>query len=126
MKSLKLFLFAALALSIMGGVSSCYKKKDTIAKIFVKNASNEPLVGAKVELDPDPSTTNSNGVNEAHYPMNGVTNSEGFAEFNFNEVYQAGQAGVAVLKITAEFEGSKSNGIIKVEQEVTTEEVVYI
>jgi hypothetical protein len=54
------------------------------------------------------------------------TNSSGVAIFNYNDVYQLGQAGVAVLDIKAYKDGANGQGIIKVEEEVTSEETVYI
>ncbi|MFN5910972.1 MAG: hypothetical protein ACK45H_06535, partial [Bacteroidota bacterium] len=55
-----------------------------------------------------------------------LTNSSGVAVFNYNDEYQLGQAGVAVLDIKAFKGGAQGQGIIKVEQETTSEETVYI
>ena len=55
-----------------------------------------------------------------------MTDASGKATFNFNDVYQLGQAGVAVLNIDATKDGKTGQGIIKVEQEETSEETVFI
>jgi hypothetical protein len=55
-----------------------------------------------------------------------TTNTSGEARFNFNDVYQLGQAGVAVLNIEASANGLSGEGIIKVEQETTSEETVFV
>jgi hypothetical protein len=54
------------------------------------------------------------------------TNSSGEAIFNLNDVYKKGMAGVAILNIDARKNGLKGEGIIKVEEEVTSEATVYI
>jgi hypothetical protein len=54
------------------------------------------------------------------------TNVEGLATFNFNEIYQLGQAGVAVLDIKAQKLNQVGIGIIKIEAEKLNEETVVI
>lgn len=110
----------------MAGViafTGCRKKKDTIAKITVKDAANANVAGATVVLYASPSEQTNQQV--TIYDTT-ETNSSGVAVFNYNDVYQLGQAGVAVLDIKAWKNGNTGTGIIKVEQEVTTEETVYI
>jgi hypothetical protein len=103
--------------------SGCRKKKDTIAKIYVRNVANVPVAGCRVVLKGE-STTNQ--------PASVVlfdtttTNSAGEAIFNFNDVYQLGQAGVAVLNIEAEYDNMTGQGIIKIEEETTSEETVFL
>lgn len=103
--------------------SGCRKKKDTIAIIYVKDIANQMVEGCQVVLYGQ-STTNQS-ANVVLYDTT-VTNSAGEAVFNFNDVYQLGQAGVAVLNIEAYKAGAEGEGIIKVEQETTSEETVYI
>lgn len=118
------YIVFALILLFIGTVSvSCRKKEDTIAVITVKNANNEPVSGARVIVYGQSTTNQASSVTLYDTAM---TNSAGEATFNFNEVYQLGQAGVAVLNIDAEKGGLVGQGIIKVEQEATTEEVVFI
>ena len=54
------------------------------------------------------------------------TNAAGIATFNYNEIYQLGQAGVAVLDIEAYKGNRQGQGIIKIEAEKTNEETVII
>ncbi|MCC6701714.1 MAG: hypothetical protein IT221_09320 [Fluviicola sp.] len=124
----KLFSTTIIALSIFTvGVllssTGCRKKKDTIAKIYVYDASNVPVVGAQVVLFGEPSTPTSPPV--VLFDTT-TTNGSGEAIFNFNDVYQLGQAGVAVLNIDARKDAMTGEGIIKVEQETTSEESVFI
>lgn len=102
----------------------CKKKKvDTIALVYVKDASNNYVSNARVILY---------GKSTLEVPKEVVlydtayTNASGEASFNFNDVYQAGQAGVAVLNIDASKGTAFGQGIIKVEQETTSAETVFI
>lgn len=103
--------------------TGCRKKKDTLAKIYVFDSSDEPVADAEVILkaEPDGGTKGVIAIGDTS-----STNSSGEAIFNFNDVYQLGQAGVAVLNIIATKEGKGGEGIIKIEPEVTSEESVYL
>lgn len=103
--------------------TGCRKKKDTLANIYVKDAANQPVEGCKVILK-GVSTTN-NPANVVLYDT-AYSDADGIASFNFNEEYKLGQAGVAVLNIDAKKNGLKGTGIIKIEEEVTNEETVFI
>jgi len=98
----------------------CQKKLDTHAVITVLDQNNSTVATAQVTLYG--SGVQGDGV------INKVsnTNSEGEAIFNFNDEYQLGQAGFAVLDITVEKNGVIATGIIKVEPETTTYEFVMI
>lgn len=120
----KYLLFTLMALFTIGLSVGCRKKGDTIAKIYVKNSSGQYVEGATVILY---------GKSTINQPANVVlydtteTNSSGVAVFNFNDVYQLGQAGVAVLDIKAyTSSGLTGQGIIKVEEETTSEETVFV
>jgi hypothetical protein len=124
----KIFSTALLVASVFGmGVvfssSGCRKKKDTIAKIYVRDTMNAPVIGAEVVLKGESTVSPSPPV--VLFDTT-TTNGSGEAIFNFNDVYQLGQAGVAVLNIEAEKNGLTGQGIIKVEQETTSEETVFI
>jgi len=116
-------LFAFVAVLGVALSSGCRKKADTIAIIYVRDVANQLVSGATVVLYGQ-STTNQ-PANVVLYDTT-ISNTSGEAKFNFNDVYQLGQAGVAVLNIEASFGGSTGQGIIKVEQEVTSEETVFI
>lgn len=103
--------------------SGCRKKKDTIAIIYVRDVANQLVAGAQVVVYGQ--STINQPANVVLYDTT-LTNTSGEAKFNFNDVYQLGQAGVAVLNIEATFGAAVGEGIIKVEQEVTSEETVFI
>lgn len=102
---------------------SCRKKDDTIVQITVKDAFNQTVDGATVKLlTLPPYEQNSMPVLE----MEGTSDAEGIVRFNFNDVYQLGQAGVAVLNIEVKKGDLEGSGIIKVEQEKVSKKVVGI
>lgn len=116
-------LFAFVAVLGIGFSSGCRKKKDTIAIIYVRDIANQLVSGAQVVLYGQ--STINQPASVVLYDTT-VTNTSGEAKFNFNDVYQLGQAGVAVLNIEAYKDGAEGQGIIKVEQETTSEETVFI
>jgi hypothetical protein len=111
---LSLFIVAALG---------CRKKKDTIVEITIKNDVNEVVSGATVKLlTLPPYEPNAVPVLE----MEGTTDINGVIRFNFNDVYQLGQAGVAVLNIEAKKSDLDGTGIIKVEEEKVSKKLVIL
>ncbi len=119
----KIIFFCALFIVVSVAVSGCRKKKDTIANIYVKDDNNLLVDQAMVVLY---------GTNTAGTPQQvavfdtAYTNIEGMATFNYNDIYQLGQAGVAVLDIKAQKLNKIGQGIIKIEAETTNEETVFI
>lgn len=113
-------LIALFALTNIG----CRKKKDTIAEVTVRNSAGAAVSGATVRLYPKPSPGYEN--NALLWEFETTTNSAGMASFNFNEVYQLGQAGVVVAHIKASHSGSSGVGVIKVEEETTSVATVFI
>ena len=111
---LSLFMFV-----LIFGISSCYKKKDTIVIINVKDSvTSDVVVGADVRLFYEAGNPDSTRID-----VNGTTDPQGQAVFNFNELYQSGQAGFAVLDVL--LNGTKVD-VIQIEEEVTTEETIYL
>ena len=55
-----------------------------------------------------------------------LTNTSGLAVFNLSELYQSGQAGVAILDIKAFTINRLGTGLIKIEPETTSEQTVII
>lgn len=104
----------------------CRKKKDTLVNIYVKNASNQLVAGATVVLTAEPSEGQNGAILDEWGEFNTQTNSSGMATFNFNEIYELGQAGVAVANVKATKDGSTGYGVVKVEQETTSEETVFL
>ncbi len=119
----KIIFFSALFIVATVAVSGCRKKKDTIANIYVKDDNNLLVDQAMVVLY---------GTNTAGTPQQvavfdtAYTNVEGMATFNYNDIYQLGQAGVAVLDIKAQKLNKIGQGTIKIEAETTNEETVFI
>lgn len=118
-----LLVFAVVGTGVLFSSTGCRKKKDTIAKVYVRDSVNEPVIGAQVVMK---GTSTEPPYKPVVLMDTTTTNGSGEAIFNFNDVYQLGQAGVAVLDIIATKNGASGNGIIKVEQETTSEETVYI
>lgn len=107
--------------------SSCYKKEDTFAKIYVRDSNNNLVLGVEVKLFGEPTINNR----VSNISFTSTTNSAGEAIFNLNEMYKAGQAGVAVLNIEAKLPVTGSptltgTGIIKINQEEMNDETVFI
>ena len=101
-------------------IGSCRKKEDTIAKIYVLDQTNSRVSGVTVEL------IGEGTQGTLREPKKATTNEQGEATFNYNDIYQLGQSGVAVFKIEASLGGAVGNGIIKVEQEETSRETLFI
>jgi hypothetical protein len=120
MKKILLFVLASTSLI---SLSACRKKMDTLAHIYVKDEANASVSNAMVVLY---------GTNTQQTPQQvavfdtAYTNANGLATFNYNELYQLGQAGVAVLDIKAQKGNKVGQGIIKIEAEKINEETVFI
>ncbi|PKR81999.1 hypothetical protein CW751_01285 [Brumimicrobium salinarum] len=115
------FMLIAFALSFSFG--SCRKKGDTIAKVTVRDTANVIVPNARVILYGTSTLPQPKPVERRDTT---TTNSSGVAIFNYNEVYQLGQAGVAVLDIIAEKGDMYGEGIIKIEEESENEATVFI
>lgn len=124
MKTKRIYLVAFLALVSMTAFIGCRKKGETIAKIMVRDAANQSVPGARVVLYGQSTTNQPSSVVLFDTTL---SNSAGEAIFNFDDVYQLGQAGVAVLNIDVETgDGKSGQGIIKVVEETTSEETVFV
>jgi hypothetical protein len=118
----KTFLF--LCIFTLIAIVGCKKKKDTTATITVTNkTTGASLENAKVVLYAT-STTGHQAAVTVHDTA--YANSNGVAYFNFNDVYQLGQAGVCVLNIKATKDNLSGEGIIKIEEEKTTNANVFL
>ncbi|MBL7943608.1 MAG: hypothetical protein JNM00_12625 [Flavobacteriales bacterium] len=125
MNRMKIGLFAIITGSACLFVfSGCEKPEDTIATITVVNLDGEPIPGATVRIFSNP--TPPPQPNELRFDDTSVTNGTGKVSFNFTDYYKQGQAGFAVLDLEAWKGSLYGTGIIKIEEETTTEEVVEI
>ncbi|MGJ8660523.1 MAG: hypothetical protein ACSHXL_00660 [Bacteroidota bacterium] len=124
MKKYSFLLLAAFFSFSIVSFLGCNKKKDTIAKIYVRDANSALVSGAKVYLYGKSSEPGQQG--KVNLSDTTVSNAAGEAIFNLNEVYQKGQAGVAVLNIDAISGTATGSGIIKIVEETTSEETVFI
>jgi len=113
-------LLPLLLLAVGFTFTSCYKQKATVAVIKVVDINNTSISNARVIIY----GTGTQGVSEVRDTL--FTNTEGEAIFNLDNIYQPGQAGVAVLDILVAKDGASSQGIIKVEQEEITSEKVIL
>jgi translation elongation factor EF-1alpha len=112
-----------IGMGVVFSSTGCRKKKDTTALIYVLDAQNQRVADAEVVLKGESTVQNSPPV-----VLFDTTTSDGagVASFNFNDVYQLGQAGVAVLNIEARKDALSGEAIIKIEQEKQNEESVFI
>ncbi|WP_159038365.1 hypothetical protein [Brumimicrobium mesophilum] len=124
MKNYIIFTSCLLMLGGMSlGLGSCNKKQDTFAKITVRDTANAIVPDARVILFGTSTTLPTQPVERRDTVY---TDASGVALFNYNEVYQEGQAGVAVLDIRARKGNLSGAGIIKVEEEIRNEATVLI
>jgi hypothetical protein len=122
---IKTAFFGALiiGMGVIFSSTGCRKKKDTTALIYVLDAQNQRVAGAQVVLKGESTVQNSPPVVLFDTTL---SDGSGVASFNFNDVYQLGQAGVAVLNIEAKKDALSGEAIIKIEQEEENEETVFI
>jgi hypothetical protein len=125
---MKQFLFFVVASTLIFSFSSCRKKKDTLANIYIRDEMDNPVEDATVILygtpTGNPVGTDTPGLVNLRDTVQ--TNSSGLAVFNLSEVYQSGQAGVAILDIKAYKLNRLGEGIIKIEPETINEQTVFI
>jgi hypothetical protein len=108
----------------LAALPSCRKKGDTIAKVMVVDTSGAAFPNAMVRLYPSPTIDEHGAITIDDTAYSDVT---GVATFNFTDNYNLGQAGVFVLDIEVRSGDTLYGvGIIKVDQEETTEETVII
>lgn len=103
---------------------SCRKESPTVARVQVVDTSGAPFSGAMVRLYPTPTVSPHNAItiDDTLY-----TDLDGYAIFDYTDMYNLGQAGFAVLDIEVKSGDTLyGEGIIKVEAEQTSEEKIII
>ncbi len=118
MRKLSVVLLTVIAISF--AFTSCYRKKDTIARVTVVDAAGSPKGGAEVRLYYD----EGNGEPREYLEQTASTDASGIATFNYNDLFKSGQAGFAILDIDVDSETKV--GIIRIEEETTSEETVEV
>ena len=115
-----------LALISMIIISSCRTEGNTIAIVSVVDEDGYAVSNAMVVLLGTPTVSPHNEVvrNDTVY-----TSATGTSTFDYTEAFQLGSAGFAVLDIIVEKTDTsgallEGRGIIKVEEETTSEEVI--
>ena len=123
-------IFAKAGLLLMAGavitiaLTACRKEGDTIARIRVVDTGSVDFPNAMVRLYAT-STIDEHGAIVIDDTM--LTDATGYATFNYSDNYNLGQAGVFVLDIEVRSGDTLyGTGVIKVEQEETSEETVII
>ena len=123
-------LFAKIGLALITGLvlvaslNSCRKEAPTVAKIKVVDTSGTAIPDARVRLYATP-TIDVHGALVIDDTL--FTDIEGFATFDYTDMYNLGQAGFAVLDIEANSGDTiYGEGIIKIETEETSEETVVV
>lgn len=106
-------------------LSSCDKTEETIAIITVVDVDGNAVSGASVRLYAQGSGEDP-VINPLRFDTTGTTSGAGTVSFNFSDFYKEGQAGFAVLDIEATKGSLEGTGLIKVEEEETSEETVTI
>jgi hypothetical protein len=114
-----------LTTAIMIVIGGCYKVEETIANVIILNELGAPVQGATVRLYAFGSV-DEDFVGEPRFDTTSVTNAAGMVSFNFSEFYVEGQSGFAVLDIEATKAALYGTGLIKIEEELTSEGTVYI
>ncbi len=107
-----------------GFLKSCKNDEPSIVKIFVRSASNELVSGAKViiigDVDSNPATL--------PYVDTVVTNGSGFASFNVQGHFDAGDKDytVAYFDVVAKTNTKTTTGYIRSRVHTTAVETVYL
>jgi hypothetical protein len=115
---------AMLASFLLMTSSGCRKKGDTIVLITVRDNTNTVVPNAMVRLFGQSTTNPPSGpvvrVDTAY------TDALGVARFDYTEEFKLGMAGLFVLNIEARKDNKFGAGIVKIVEEETTEEKVFI
>jgi hypothetical protein len=124
-KSFKIVTAFCFVGALLIAVSGCKKDKQTIATVTVVNEDGEVVPGATVRLYAQ-SSLETPPPNALRFDTTQVTNATGKVTFDFSDFYKEGQAGFAVLQITATKGSDEGEGIIKIEEMKVNEETVVI
>jgi hypothetical protein len=117
--SVRLFKFTLILFAFSYGLVGCYKKKDTILKVFVFDNVGSIVKGANVDVFAEPTdTTNQNPIS---LNSSTLTDENGIAVFNLNANYESGQTGVAIVKVKATFNNKIGESVVQIVEEIDNE-----
>ncbi len=117
---------AVMLVAVLGlaTLQSCRKEQPTVAKIRVVDTSGTEFPEAMVRLYPTPTVVEHGAIiiDDTMW-----TDIDGFATFDYTEMFNLGQAGFAVLDIEVRSGDTLyGEGIIKIIEESVTEETVVL
>lgn len=120
----KLFTLLTLTVLSLGFLQSCKNKEPSVIKVYVRTGSNATAPGVKVILIGD---QNSSPKTNAFVDTL-VTNESGFAEFNMEDHFSAGDKDyeVAYFDIIAKTPSKSGTGYIRARVHTTAVETVFI
>ena len=104
-------------LFVLFTITSCYKTKPTKLEVKGKDAFGNLINNASVRVFAEPTGSEDGTPLQADYEE--LTNMNGIALFTFNEIYQAGQNGVAILKVEVNKDEKIGMSTIELVQERT-------
>jgi hypothetical protein len=113
------FKFSLIIVGFSFVLFGCYKKQDTLLQVYVLDNSGAAVKGANVKVYAEPTDTAIHNPVSINISM--LTNESGTALFNMNELYQAGQTGVAIVKVRASYFNKTDESIIQLMEEVNNE-----
>jgi hypothetical protein len=105
-------------------LTSCYKKKDTLLMVYVRDETGSVIESAKVRVFAEPTDTSNNSAMIVDFEK--ITDNTGTADFNFNQIYETGQTGVAVVKVKATYFNKVGQKIVELVEEQNNECYVEI
>lgn len=115
---------ALMAVLLAFVLSGCNKEKPTTVIITVKDADGAPVPDAYVKLFANPAVPLKPDL--TRMMKEGMTKGNGTVEFDYTGLYEQGQAGYAVLDILTFRDTMYAEGIIKVLEEETNEETLFM
>jgi hypothetical protein len=102
---------------------ACNKEKPTKVVIIVKTAEGATVADAYVRLFANPPLPLGD---QTRLNKEGYTDGSGKATFDYSDFYEKGQSGFAVLDIYSSKDTLVGEGIIKILEEETNEETVFL
>ncbi|MBP6312995.1 MAG: hypothetical protein WAR83_15225 [Flavobacteriales bacterium] len=103
--------------------AACNKEKPTKVLISVKMEDGSKVAGAEVKLFANPAVP---AGDYTRLNKTAVTDLSGVAEFDYTDFYEQGQSGFAVLDIETTVDTLFGEGIVKILEEETSEETVFL